>query len=72
MTNSDIEQDNKTGYPSKSLRVVHILLISSATVFGFGFAALKLSREEPLGGVASLLVGIGFSVYLRSFIRKTA
>jgi len=72
MTNSDIEQDNKTGYPSKSLRVVHILLISSATVFAFGFAALKLSREEPVGAVASLLVGVGFSVYLRSFIRKTA
>ncbi|MEC7922174.1 MAG: hypothetical protein VX496_02125, partial [Planctomycetota bacterium] len=68
MTDPDIEQDNKTGYPSKSLRVIHILLISSATVFALGFAALKLSREEPLGGVASLLVGIGFSVYLRSFI----
>lgn len=72
MKNSDIEQDSKTTYPSKSLRVVHILLISSATVFAFGFAALKLSREEPVGAVASLLVGVGFSVYLRSFIRKTA
>ncbi|MEC9351967.1 MAG: hypothetical protein VYD81_01505 [Planctomycetota bacterium] len=72
MTDSDIEQDSKTGYPSKSLRVIHILLISSATVFALGFAALKLSREEPLGGVASLLAGIGLSVYLRSFIRKTA
>ena len=57
MTNSDIEQDSKTPYPSRSLRVVHILLISSATAFAFGFAALKFFREgatpaPPRGGTA--------------------
>ena len=53
MKNSDIEQDSKTPYPSRSLRVVHILLISSATVFAFGFAALKFFRGAPVLEVLS-------------------
>ena len=73
MTNSDIEQDSKTPYPSRSLRVVHILLISSATAFAFGFAALKFFREGATLGVLGLtMAGVGLSLYLRSFIRKTA
>jgi hypothetical protein len=73
MTNSDIEQDSKTPYPSRSLRVVHILLISSATAFAFGFAALKFFREGATLEVLGLtMAGVGLSLYLRSFIRKTA
>ena len=73
MTNSDIEQDSKTPYPSRSLRVVHILLISSATAFAFGFAALKFFREGATLEVLGLtMAGGGLSLYLRSFIRKTA
>ena len=64
-------QEGKTVYPSKSLRVVHILLISTATAFAFGFAVLKLAREDPLWAVVSFLAGIGLSAYLRSFIRRT-
>ena len=73
MTNSDIEQDSKTPYPSRSLRVVHILLISSATAFAFGFAALKFFREGATLEVLGLpMAGVGLSLYLRSVIRKTA
>ena len=73
MTNSDIEQDSKTPYPSRSLRVVHILLISSATAFAFGFAALKFFREGATLEVLGLtMAGVWLSLYLRSFIRKTA
>ncbi len=73
MKNSDIEQDSKTPYPSRSLRVVHILLISSATVFAFGFAALKFFRGAPVLEVLGIsMAGVGLSLYLRSFIRKTA
>ena len=73
MTNSDIEQDSKRPYPSRSLRVVHILLISSATTFFFGFAALKLFREGATLEVLGLtMAAVGLSLYLRSYIRKTA
>ena len=73
MTNSDMEQDSKTPYSSRSLRVVHILLISSASAFFFGFAALKFFREGATLEVLGITIaGVGLSLYLRSFIRKTA
>ena len=73
MTNSDIEQDSRTPYPSRSLRVIHILLISSATVFAFGYAALKFFRQGAMLEVlGAFIAGLVLSIYLRSFTRKTA
>lgn len=71
MTNTDDDQDAGTVYPSRSLRLVHILLISTSTAFAVGFAVLQLTRDESLWAVGSFLAGIGLSVYLRSFIRRT-
>jgi hypothetical protein len=65
-------QEGKTVYPSKALRRVHITLIFSGIAFTFGFAALKLWREADLSwAVASFLAGVGLSLYLRSFMKRT-
>lgn len=65
-------QEGKTVYPSKALRLVHIILISSGIAFTFCFAALKLWREaDIIWAAASFLAGAGLSVYLRSFVRRT-
>ena len=73
MKNSDIEQDSKTPYPSRSLRVVHILLISSGAALAFGFAVLKFFQEAPTMEVLGITwAGVALSLYLRSFIRRTS
>jgi hypothetical protein len=60
-----------------SVTTAHKILISAAVLFFFGYGLWELRQYARLGEVGALLRGIGallgavgFSVYLRSFVRS--
>ncbi|MEK9136997.1 MAG: hypothetical protein AAB393_07735 [Bacteroidota bacterium] len=60
-----------------SLKAFHIFFIALSTLMAFGFGGWLLngyaesgSVGELLGGIASILVGVGLIVYGIRFLRK--
>jgi hypothetical protein len=61
-----------------SLKALHIIFVSAATLLSFGFAAWcfhgystgELAKPGLIGGAASLLAGAALIVYGRYFLKK--
>lgn len=61
-----------------SLKTIHIVLILTSIVLGFGFGAFELKRYDDLRQVSDLILGVGASlsglvllVYGFYFLKKT-